>query len=264
MYKIHEIAALIEKLAPLELAGDYDNVGLIVGRGTADVTRVLLALDATSPVINEAVTLGAQLIIVHHPPIWTAIKRINDATPQGCKLLTLAERSIAVYAAHTNLDACEGGINDILFDILKLKNKELFHQDKPNVFFGRAGTLSVPMALSKFARFVQDKLNLDAAVFCGDPDAIVRKVGIIGGSGARDAEFADALAIGCDTYITGDIKHDAALSAQDLGLNLIDATHYGSEIVFAAPLKKYLEENFPNLEIIISKAEKPPFLTFVV
>ncbi|MCL2752748.1 MAG: Nif3-like dinuclear metal center hexameric protein [Defluviitaleaceae bacterium] len=258
--KMQEIIDVMERFAPLELAGDYDNVGLIVGRRDAVVAKVLLALDATNAVIEEAKELGCEAIITHHPPIWTAIKHIRDDNPLGVRLLSLIESGIAVYSAHTNLDACKGGINDILFGIIGLQNKQFFHTDgKPSVFFGRVGTVSQEMSLSNYANLIKEKLGLPFANFVGEPNAVVRKVGIIAGSAAREQEFKSAIAVGCDTYITSDIKYDGALLAQDLGLNLVDATHYGSEVVFTNGIAPYLRKELPKIEFMVSKIYGQPF-----
>jgi len=257
--KMKNIMDIMEKMAPTHMAEGFDNVGLIIGHEDVIVSRLLLALDATDAVVDEAIKLGCQAIITHHPIIWSPLKTITSQNPQGKRLLKLIENGISVYASHTNLDACEGGVNDMLFDILELRHKEMVSERQLSVYLGRAGKPYQPLPLAKFAAFVKDKLKVDTTTYCGDPNATVHKVGIIGGSAANEGFFADMLAAGCDTFITADIKYSAALLAADMGLNLIEATHYGSEIIFAKGLKPYLLANLPNVEVFVSKVDGQPF-----
>ncbi|MCL2855793.1 MAG: Nif3-like dinuclear metal center hexameric protein [Defluviitaleaceae bacterium] len=257
--KMQDIITALENLAPLHIAEDWDNVGLILGRRQTDVSKVLLALDATDEIVGEAIKLGCEAIITHHPPIFKPITRINDDNARGIRFLTLIERGMAVYACHTNLDSCIGGINDMLFDILELANKEYICESKPDVFAARAGLLTKGMTLEGFANFVKKRLNLPFASFVGDADAKVHKVGILGGAGSDIKFFRGALKAGCDTFVTADIRYIPALQAQDLGLNLVEATHYGSEIIFADGIKKYLGQHLPNLEVFVSNVNGQPF-----
>jgi len=257
--KMQEIMTVLEGLAPVALAEDWDNVGLILGRKTTDVSRVLLALDATEEIVDEAIKLDCQAIITHHPPIFKPITRINDDNTRGIRFLTLIERGMAVYACHTNLDSCDGGINDMLCGILGLANVESFHETKPSVFAARAGVLPAEMRLEEFANFVKTKLNLGLANYVGDGNAKVRKVGVLGGAGADMKFFRTALKAGCDTFVTSDIRYMPAIQAQDLGLNLIEATHYGSEIIFADGIKNLLNKHLPSLEVIVSNVNGQPF-----
>jgi dinuclear metal center YbgI/SA1388 family protein len=161
--KMSQIMEIIEKLAPTDIAEEWDNVGLLVGRGNADVSKVLIALDALDAVVDEAIALGADAIITHHPAIFRPINRITDESTSGRRLLRLIEGGICLYSAHTNLDAADGGVNDMLFDIFGLLNRELICETKPGVFAGRAGILSEPMRLSDFALTVKHTLGLAVA-----------------------------------------------------------------------------------------------------
>ncbi|MDR2184013.1 MAG: Nif3-like dinuclear metal center hexameric protein [Clostridiales bacterium] len=262
--KMSQIMEAIERLAPLDIAEDWDNVGLLVGRRDAHVSKALIALDALDAVIDEAAAMGAQAIITHHPAIFKPIDRITDETPAGRRLLRLAEGGICLYAAHTNLDAADGGINDMLFDIFGLLNREFICEGRPGIFAGRAGILPVPRTLAGFAATVKDTLCLDAASYCGNGNDTVRKVGIIGGASANPAFFAGVLAAGCDTFITSDIKLSAAQAALDMGLSLVDATHYGSEAVFAQKLADYLRQNISGAEFVVSTVDGQPFKTVCI
>ena len=261
--KMSQIMEIIEVLAPVNIAEEWDNAGFLVGRRDADVSKVLIALDALDDVIDEAATIGAQAIITHHPAIFRPINRITDESPLGRRLLRLIEGGICLYCAHTNLDAADGGINDMLFDIFGLVNKELICETKPGVFVGRAGVLPAPATLTDFAVTVKNTLGLQMAAYCGDGNAAVRKVGIIGGSG-NASFFAEMLAAGCDTFVTSDIKFHHAQAALEMGLNLVDATHYGGEVVFAEKLAEYLSQRIDGVEFVVSNINGQPFKTVCI
>ncbi|MCL2376567.1 MAG: Nif3-like dinuclear metal center hexameric protein [Defluviitaleaceae bacterium] len=258
MSKIMEI---IENLAPTHIAEEWDNVGLLVGRRDADVSRVLVALDVLDAVIDEAIAQGAEAIITHHPPIFKPISRISDESPLGRRLLRLIENKICLYTAHTNLDATDGGINDMLFDIFQLQNKEYICETRPGVFLGRAGVLSEATTLLNFTESVKNTLGLSVVTYCGDGGAKVHKIGVIGGASAGADFFKGVLAAGCDTFVTGDVRFHAAQAAIDMGLSLVDATHYGGEVIFAESIAKYLQEKIGGVEIIVSKIDGQPFKT---
>ena len=257
--KMRQIMDVIEEMAPIDTAEDWDNVGLLLGRRDAPVSKVLIALDALDAVVDEAVAIGAQAIITHHPAIFRPIDRITDESPLGRRLLRLAESGICLYCAHTNLDAADGGVNDMLFDIFGLLNKELICETKSGVFLGRAGNLPASTSLSDFAVTVKNTLGLETAAYCGNGNAAVSKVGIIGGGSANTDFFAAVLKAGCDTFITSDIKLSSAQAALDMGLNLVDATHYGGEVVFAKKLAEYLRGRLNGVEFAVSKVNGQPF-----
>jgi len=253
-----DIAQVIEDFAPPNIAADWDNVGLLLGRGDADASKVLLALDVTDEIVAEALEAGVQAIITHHPLMRDGTKAINDKTPFGRRMLTLAENKIAVYSAHTNLDFCTGGVNDELAKALGLENVEPICKVSDGVFAGRAGVLHTPTKLSEFAKIVQKALLIPVASYVGDSEYMLRKVGVMGGGGANKDFFRAALEAGCDAYVSSDIKYSMALAAKDMGLNLVDGTHYGTEMIFVSSLKKLFTEKLPKLELIETKINGQP------
>lgn len=259
--KMNKIIEAIENLAPLHIAEEWDNVGLLAGWRNANVSKALIALDMLDDVIDEAIAHDAQAIITHHPPIFKPISRINDESPLGRRLLRLIENKICLYTAHTNLDATDGGINDMLFDMFGLQNKGHICEMRPGVFLGRAGILPESTILSNFAESVKNTLGLYVATYCGNSNAKVHKVGIISGASAGTSFFKDVVDAGCDTFITSDIKFHAAQAAMEMGLSLVDATHYASEVIFAERFAKYLRENVSGVEFIVSKVDGQPFKT---
>ena len=259
-----QIIDVMEQIAPRHLAEEWDNVGLLVGRADAEISTALIALDVLDAVIDEAIKHGANAIITHHPVIFSPISRINDASPAGRRLLRLIENKIAVYSAHTNLDAADGGVNDTLFDTLGLIQKEFICEGRPGVFGGRAGKLSVSMTLSQFAKHVQKCLRLDTISFCGDAHAGVNKIGIAAGGTANIDFFKAVKRAGCDTFVTSDIKFTMARAAADMGLNLVDATHFASENIFASALKGQLAVALPGLQLIVSQVDGQVFNTISI
>lgn len=249
----------VDRWAPFAIQEGFDNAGFLVGRADAEVTRVLVALDITLPVIEEAEKLGAQLIVSHHPVIFSPLKSVTADDYNGHRVLALAEKKIAAICAHTNLDAAQGGVNCCLAQRLDLTGIGQLHAEGTDeqgraYGIGRVG-LSHESGLSAeaYARFVKEKLGAASVRFadCGKP---VEKVAVGGGSCA--SMMADAIAAGCDTFVTADVKYDQYLQAKALGLNLMDAGHFATENVISAPMVEYLRGEFPDVEIILSECHR--------
>lgn len=259
---IEDIIKHMDSLAPEELALEWDNVGLIVGDSKSQVNTILIALDITDEVIEEAINLKAELIITHHPLIFKSIKNINNKTPLGRKILKLINNGIAVYSSHTNLDITNNGTNDTLFKLLNLQDKQpLMELEKEGYSLGRVGTLDKPVTLKDFSVFVKESLKLTSIRYTGNDEKVIRKVGLCTGASSDYNIFKKAKEKGCDLYITGDIKFHEAQTAMEMDLCLIDATHYASEVIITHSLKEYLTDklNNYNLKIITSKMDGQTF-----
>ena len=234
------------ELAPRSLKLDFDNVGHLVGRAERDVHKILVALDITDAVIEEAISLGAELIVSHHP-LFFSLKSVTDSTPEGQKILKLAEHGVAAICMHTNLDAAAGGVNDALAQTLGLTN---IGQFDPISEIGRVGELAEPLSMPRFLSLVKERLASNGLRY-HDAGREVRRVAVCGGSGGGELELAvDA---GCDTYVTADIKYDQFLRAAELGLNLIDADHFCTENVVVPVLRDYLSKTFARTEVSVSQ-----------
>ena len=242
--KCKDLINILEKKAPIYLAESWDNPGLLVGRRDKEIKKILVALDVTEEAIDEAIKLKADIIVTHHPLIFGSLKTVNDSTFTGRKVLRLIENGICHYAMHTNLDTAFGGTNDTLAEILGLENIEPLavsceQNGLPNGL-GRMGDLKEEMKFVDFAKLVKEKLNLECLSITGDKEKIVKRVGLCTGSGFEFIE--EAQANGCDVYITADVKFHDAQKAVDMGMCLIDATHYGTENIIVPVLRKYIEE----------------------
>lgn len=257
MTSVNEVYKLIQEKAPFELQMDFDNAGFLVGRGERLVNRILVALDITEPVIKEAINCGAQLIVAHHPVIWGGAKSVTDQTPTGRKLLLMVEHGVAGICAHTNLDAVEGGVNDELALRLGLADIGQLHQDGVDnqgrpFGIGRIGTVPT-QSLYDFALTVKQLLDANG-IRLVDGGKPVHTVAV--GGGACGSMLQDAIAQGCDTFVTSDVKYDGFLDAKALGINLIDAGHYPTENVVCPVLQNWLQEAFPEVDVMISRCHK--------
>ncbi len=261
MATVKDIYAYLDKMAPFSYQMSFDNSGFLVGRGGFEVTRLMVALDITEEVVGEALEAGCQLIVSHHPIIFHPAKQITDGDPTGRVLLVLTENHIAAICAHTNLDAAAGGVNDALAEKLGLQNVSLLHQDGQAwdgtpYGIGRVGEVRNFSDARSFAVFVRDALNAQG-LRLEDAGRPVRKVAV--GGGACGGMLSDAVALGCDTFVTADVKYNVFLDARAMGVNLIDAGHFSTEDVVCPVLVRWLKSGFPQMEIFMSKRHKEVF-----
>lgn len=242
MPAVHEIESALYALAPKALAADWDNVGLLVGEAGREVRRILVSLDVTEAVADEAERMGAELIVAHHPVIFHPAKSVTDRDPAGRLLLRLVSAGLSAVCMHTNLDAARGGVNDALAAALGLENAAPVRECGVE----RVGTLPEPLALPAFLARVKAALSPNGMRYAsgGRP---VRKVAV--GGGACGDFLWEAAALGCDAFVTADLKYHHFLDAQALGLTVIDAGHFPTEDVVCPVLVRYLGERFPQLAV---------------
>lgn len=252
LVSLNDICHLMEEIAPLNLAEDWDNVGLMLGRRSSVVKRILLALDMTEATVNQAIEHKVDLIITHHPAIFRKLNCVTDNAWQQELLLRLAENGIAIYSAHTNLDCVQNGVNDALAHKLQLEDVDIL--DNSNGL-GRIGFVE-ECALQDFAGFVKKQLKADY-VTVGDAGKPVHKVAICGGAGSD--LIALALSLGADTLVTGDVKYHSAQEAVFSGMNIIDAGHQPTELPILEELADRLSLRFTerswNVNIMVAHEE---------
>lgn len=244
MNTVQEIFERLCSFAPLDLQMDFDNSGFLIGRGDRSVQRVLVALDITIPVIQEAEELGAQLIISHHPVIFRALNELKPDGP-GEKALLLAEKGIAAICMHTNLDIAEGGVNDVLIRLLGAEPEQALDAED----CGRIGVLPDEMPLPAFLARCKERLQANGLRYV-DGHRPVHRIAVMGGSGG-DA-LSDAIQKGCDTFVTADVKYHSFLEASERGLNLIDADHFCTENPVIPDLAARLQQVFPSVSFFVS------------
>ena len=249
--ELGDFCACMERIAPRELALDFDNVGLLVEPDHTEIKKVLLALDCTKVTAREAVELGADLLVTHHPQFFHGVKSIGFSSPVTGAAALLLRHGVGHFAAHTNLDAAEGGVNDTLAALLELQDVSPI----PPENIGRVGTLQKPVKLSELVKTCDDLLHSRAA-YTGDPDRFISRVAVLGGAGGGDIEFAQGA--GAEAYLTGEAKHNQILEARERDLPLILCSHYETERVVLKSLRDRLQILAPDVQYNITLREKAP------
>ena len=253
------VADVINRLAPRRLAEDWDNPGLLVGEPSADVKKIFVCLDVLDETITRAIDLDAQLIVAHHPLIFHAIKNVRFDLPHGRKLERLIKNNLAVFAAHTNLDIAEGGVNDVLAKRIGLVDVKMFGDEEFSL--GRLGTLETPMTATDFAHHVKKVLNADNVRLVDAGDFLISKVGVCGGAGADIIQKAKFF--GAQAFVTGDVKYHEAQAAVENKIHVVDAGHFATEFPIVHVLAEYLKAELKSfdVEIVEDTAAKDFFST---
>lgn len=247
MARVSEIYNAMCALAPLSLALDFDNPGFLVGEKDAEVTKVLVTLDITKDAVTEAQTKGAELIVSHHPVIFSPISRITDESITGEVLLSLIRGGQSAICMHTNLDAAQGGVSDCLAQAIGLSHI----QSVPEEPLLRIGEVA-PCTMQAFLAQISDGLKTDGLRYCGEKT--VHRVGVAGGAAGDFAALA--FAMGCDTFVTGEVKHHQWQDACEN--NLIEAGHFATEAPVCSRLVSYLQETFPDLQVFEAASNQDP------
>ena len=227
--KAYELISWLEKKYPTDAAEDWDNVGLLTGDDNTEVSHVFLALDLTEETLAEAIENGADMILTHHPMIFSGIKKINNHSFTGRRILTLIRKGIVYYAMHTNYDVL--GMADLSADYMKLENPSVLsvteEREGEIQGFGRVGDLPDRMTLREYAQLVKKSLKLKDVKVYGNLDSEV------------------------------DIDHHTGIDTVAQGLALIDAGHYGTEYIFMDAVKKELNQAFPELTVSCAGVKSP-------
>lgn len=248
MTTVKDILNYTETFAPISTAADFDNCGILVGSKEAQVTKVLVSLDITTAVAEEAKNIGADLIISHHPVIFSPLKKLStDSVPY-----LLAQYGITALCLHTNLDIAEDdGVNICLAKALCLSDIRLFPED-----FVCLGELSEPMDTKDFAQFVKDTLKANSVMYT-EGSKPIKTVGMCSGSGGD--MYHSAVSLGADVFLTGEAKHHEYLEAAETGIPMVVAGHFFTEDIAMLPLKCKLADKFPQVEFIMSSSSKNPY-----
>ncbi|MBU4262306.1 MAG: Nif3-like dinuclear metal center hexameric protein [Proteobacteria bacterium] len=265
--KLKDILAYVGQFAPWELAEPWDNVGLMIGNPDQEATGVLIALDPTRQVIEEAILKKANIILTHHPLIFHPLKSINTATPIGQFLKKALAHDIAVVSCHTNLDIISDGVSDALARVLYLHNTRplTLTGNRPDQGFGKLGNLPKPMQGGAFINFVVQRLQLEAMMIAGPLPETVSTIAVCGGSGSDLAEAA--LLAGADVYITAELKHSVARWAEDNRLCVIDAGHFATENIIIpsllARMTAFFSENNNPAPVMASQRQNSPLRFYI-
>ena len=258
-----EIIEIIEENYPKEAALTFDNVGLQAGRSTKKVSKILLALDATTPVIELAEKQDVDMLITHHPLIFGGMKQINNRDFIGRRLLQLLGNDISYYAMHTNYDVCRMaelagnllGLNDTeVLDVTGMRIQPETGEEYPEGI-GEIGSWQKPVTLKECCDRVKKAYGVPQVKVFGDLAQQVSRIALCPGSGK--SVITQSLAKKADVLITGDIGHHEGIDAVAQELAIIDAGHYGVEHIFIEDMKNYLQEAFPQTAVISAAIHHP-------
>ncbi len=259
--KIDVFSKKMNELCPLELQEEWDNSGLqLNAQGTnGEINKVLVALEVSRDIIDEAKGCNADIIVTHHPLFFGAFKQIVPEMLPTEYAIELIKSGISVYSAHTNFDTMEGGNNDYFAELLGIKDVEIHGIIRSGSLIEKSSG-EMP-TVRDIAQSISEKLDIKPALIrlIGNPDAKISKVAWCTGAGSD--YIMDAIDLGADLYITGDIKYHEATTIAEFGLNCLDIGHFDSEKIFTPNMAALMRRAFPDLEIIESGRDKNPFKT---
>ena len=235
---VHDIYVWLDEKAPFDTQLEYDNSGLLVGSPRQEITGILFALDATEAVIAEALSLGANLLITHHPLMFSARRRLTDEDCEGRILRRLVRENISLIASHTCLDRAPDGINDALATACGLGEIQ-------GEGFVRAGLFPAPMTAGKAADYLSEALHTVVRLM-GSPDQQVSCLGLCSGAGGD--EWQSARDLGADAFLSGEIKHHLALEMADAGIPAFECGHFATELPGIFALADALQSHLNQLE----------------
>ena len=252
-----EILAYINELYPLCNAAEFDKgkIGMQFGSKEASVAKVILALDTTMEVIDEAIVNGANLIISHHPFMFAPLLNLDYDSPFGQKFQKVINHKINIMAFHTNFDVANGGMNDVLAKVLGLKDIHYLTDEICADSLLRVGSID-EAPLEEVIALIKKAYSQEAIRYVGDLKKPIKTIGIVGGAGST--EFYDALGAGCDLFITGQIPHHLGLEAMSYNMALVEVSH-AVEYLGVVHLREVLAKKYPNVEFILASNTPDPF-----
>ena len=256
---VSEVVAALDERYPRDWAEQWDRVGLVLGEFDAPVERVLCVVDCVPETAEQAVELGASLIVAHHPLLLKGVSTLAPDTYKGRIVHRLIKAGVALYVAHTNADVANPGVSDALAARLGLRGTRPLVPQDDGRGIGRIGELPAPMPLRELAAFVADRLPATAAGVraAGEPDAEVRTLAVCGGAG--DSFLADATRAGVDAYLCADLRHHpAGEHLANGGPALIDVAHWATERPWLDDVAAWLGSRFP-IDVTVSDLDTDPW-----
>ena len=254
-----DIIEHLQKVAPEDFAQDWDNVGLLVGDRKQEIKKIFIALDADEAAIAQAKAVGAQLLLTHHPLIFSPLKKVNCDHFISARVVELLQSQMSYYAMHTNFDAAK--MSELAAERIGLSVEaplaDIFTRDGKDYGIGVVGSLKEPEAIAGLCAVVKEAFGLDAVKLFRAETGPISRVAICPGSGK--STIGDAIAAGAQVLITGDIDHHSGIDAVAQGLSIIDAGHYGIEHIFIGYMEQYLKEHLQGVEIF-AQGRRDPFI----
>ena len=248
-YKVKDVTKVIEEFAPLSIQEKWDNSGLCIGSPDAPVTSVLFGLDCTPELVDEAIACGADMIVTHHPLIFSGLKKITPDDMVGEAVFKAIKAGISIYAAHTNADKVIAGVSGAMAAKLGLQNVEILSEDGDGTGLGVVGELPQPVTAQQMLEVVKDRFALKTVKASKPLEGEIRKVALCGGSGG--SLISAAKAAGAQLYISGDISYHNFFTPE--GFMLMDIGHYESEIEIVDILFSLVKKKFPNFAVRITQ-----------
>lgn len=261
--KLAEIIKIIEDICPLELMEEWDNSGAQISFTNKDINSILVTLEVTKDIIQEAKDNNVDLIITHHPLYFGPISSITDGGLGYT--MDLIKSDISVYSTHTNFDKMVNGNNDFIGNLLGISNIRVADSTEG---FGRIGSLDESMSLENLGKLISEKMSIgvEDMRFVGDLQKEVKEICWCSGAGASFLLTDFGRALKADVYITGDVKYHDAMYAMETGMNVIDIGHYGSEIIFVPNMSNQIKSKLQamggealNIKVLESTKDKNPF-----
>lgn len=257
--RVADIMATMNQRYPIDSAEEWDSVGLVVGNVDAHVTKVLFAIDPVLEVVQEAVAIGANCIIAHHPLLLRGVNTVAGNTSKGQVIQALIKHDIALYTAHTNADVAWPGVSDAIAQALGVTVDQGVSLSATGI--GRTGALSEPMTLADFVDLVGRVIGQTAGGIqvAGDREATVRRVAICGGAG--DSLLAEVATLDVDVYVTSDLRHHVTQDfRQASDIALVNVSHWAAESMWLPQAAKLLVQDMGgNVEVTVSKVTTNPW-----
>ena len=247
--KVRDIINVIEEFAPLSIQESWDNSGLCVGSLDAPATSALLGLDCTEELVDEAIACGADMIITHHPLIFSGLKKITPEDQTGAAIIKAVKAGISIYAAHTSADKVIAGVSGAMAARLGLVNVSILDEDGDGTGLGVVGDLQHPLSAQEAVALVKERFSLKAMRTSRPLEGHITRVAMCGGSGG--SLIKAAMASGAQLYISGDISYHNFFTRE--GFMIMDIGHYESEIEIVEILFSLLRKNFPTFAVRITQ-----------
>lgn len=247
--KVRDIIAVIEEFAPLSIQEGWDNSGLCVGSPDDEVTSALFALDCTEELVDEAVACGADMIITHHPLIFSGLKKISPDDQVGAAVIKAIKNGIAIYAAHTNADKVIAGVSGAMAAKLGLADVRILSEDGEGTGLGVVGDLPQPLTADEAVALVKEKFGLKMLKASRPSDGLISRVAMCGGSGG--SLIGAARRSEAQLYISGDISYHNFFAPE--GFMIMDIGHYESEIEIVNILFSLIMKKFPTFAVRITQ-----------
>ena len=257
--KVKDIIEVIEEFAPLAVQESWDNSGLCIGSEDAQVSGVLLALDCTPELVDEAISCGADMIVTHHPLIFSGLKRICPDDYVGQTVIKAVRAGISIYAAHTNADKVIAGVSGAMARRLELEDVRVLAEDGEGTGLGVIGRLREPMSASEAVSYVKEKFALKSVRTSRPIEGMISEVAVCGGSGG--SLIGTAVSSGASLYVTGDVSYHNFFTKE--GFMIIDVGHYESETDIVDVLFSLIKKKFPTFAVRIAQsADNNPVFYF--